>query len=419
MLNIQTVGTVNTPKPVNFRAGEDQRTQVPRITQPPMLNQDQMVRMMQEQKKKEKKQKAGRTLMTVLQVAALLSMVAIGIPAIKSLLGKGGTQAANEIGLKTEKDFARMFKNVSHEKSIEEMFLTPELENKMKEIKDKIARATLYNKMNLPQSVKAMLLYGPPGTGKNTFTYAITKFFPNARLFELDVAYLTSAYHGVTEQNIRNATNFVLKEADKLKAAGKSEKIIVFCDEVDRVMMQDSGNGAKLSNDVLTQFKKCFNDLKAHDNVVIIGATNKQIDAAKALAEGSGMLDDAMANRFGDKIEVVRPTANAIENAIKQRFANAEMIDKSLKDGCNELTTLAKTVQGDQHKFSYRTLQDNIFEKIVPPENGNLTVDHIIEAAIKSKDSIFLTKTEAQSLVDIVKDNKIKSDLQALVDLMK
>jgi SpoVK/Ycf46/Vps4 family AAA+-type ATPase len=178
-------------------------------------------------------------------------------------------------------------------------------------------------------------------------------------------------------------------------------------------MMQDSSNSSKLSNDVLTQFKKCFNDLKQNDNVVIIGATNKHIDPKKAMMDGTGLLDEAMANRFGDKIEIVRPDGRAIEGAIVQRFKSAESVDPSLTENNQTLRDVCDTITGDKHKFSYRTLQDNIFEKIVPPKDGDLNVDQIIEAAINSKDSIFLEKPEMQKLIDLVKDNDLKNELKA------
>jgi AAA+ superfamily predicted ATPase len=410
-LNIEAVG--QTQNPLNFKS-DNNKYQYYRQT--PTLDQDSFVleNALKQQEKQQKKQNIKNNVMTTLQVGALLSMIAIGLPTILSLFGKKGV-GDQQLGLLSSKQFSSFFKDVSKEKSIDEMFLTPELKSKMKEIQDKISRAEIYQKMNLPQSSKAMLLYGPPGTGKNTFTYAITKFFPNAKLFEFDVAAMTSPYHGITEQNIRNATNYVLKEANALAKKGSKEKIVVFCDEVDRVMMQDSSNSSKLSNDVLTQFKKCFNDLKQNDNVVIIGATNKHIDPRKAMIEGTGLLDEAMANRFGDKIEVVRPNAEAIENAIVQKFGSAESVDKTLTEKNKTLRDVCDLITGDKHRFSFRTLQDNIFEKIIPPKNGDLNIDQVIEAAINSKDSIFLEKSEMQKLIDLVKDNDLKNELQAKI----
>jgi SpoVK/Ycf46/Vps4 family AAA+-type ATPase len=405
-LNVEGVGQIQNP--INFKS-DNNRYQY--YGKPQGLDQDSF--MLEQAIKERKKEKAKNTVMTTLQVGALLSMIGIGIPSILSLFKKKGLSESEELGAIAEKQFARFYKDVSKEKSIDEMFLTPELESKMKELKDKISRSEIYKKMNLPQSSKAMLLYGPPGTGKNTFTYAITKFFPNAKLFEFDVAAMTSPYSGMTEQNIRSATNFVLKEAEALAKKGSNEKIVVFFDEVDRVMMQDGGHNAKHSNDVLTQFKKCFNDLKRQDNVVIIGATNKHIDPKKAMMDGTGLLDEAMANRFGDKIEIVRPDGRAIEGAIVQRFKSAESVDPSLTENNQTLRDVCDTITGDKHKFSYRTLQDNIFEKIVPPKDGDLNVDQIIEAAINSKDSIFLEKPEMQKLIDLVKDNDLKNELKA------
>ena len=80
----------------------------------------------------------------------------------------------------------------------------------------------------------------------------------------MDMTKIVAPYYGVPEKNLQNSTNYALALANELKQ--KNKKLIVFLDEIDRVIMQDSGSGSKHSNDILTEFKRCFNLLKNHDN---------------------------------------------------------------------------------------------------------------------------------------------------------
>ena len=175
----------------------------------------------------------------------------------------------------------------------------------------------------------AILMYGPPGTGKNTFAYAIAKDFPNAKFIDMDVSKMNSKWFGESEQNILGTMEATVKYAQK----HKDEKIFVFLDEIDSVMMQDTGNGAKLSQDILNAFKKGFNKLTKEKNIIVIGATNLHIDPKMAQTMGK-TLDSAMLDRFGEKVLVDLPDKNQIKIAFTNFYKNPErgLINKELTD---------------------------------------------------------------------------------------
>lgn len=390
MASVQSVRTNNLYQ-VNFRA-DDRQT---RPNDPPMLVRNQKADSFEKEKKKQKRR---NNIITGVSVASGIAIIAMVLAQFGVFKGANKSQQ-KELGYLMEEDFKAMIKDFTGEKSFEEMQLPPKLKQKLLEIKDKIAREGIYKDMKLPSNTKAMLLYGPPGTGKNTFTYALAKMFPDAMLFEMDMTRIAAPYYGVPEKNLQNATNYALKLAADLKAKDPNKKLIIFLDEIDRILLQDSGNGAKHSNDILTEFKRCFNSLKKCDNVTIIGATNKEIDATIGRLEGTGVLDEAMLNRFGDKIKVERPIPEAVATSIAEHFKGAKRIDAELLDAKNpKLMEFCNIVTGDKHKFSFRTLEDNIYDKIVPPDKGNLTIGEFVDAAINSKEAIFLEDSEIEAL---------------------
>ncbi len=210
------------------------------------------------------------------------------------------------------------FKDLSKEKALSEMALP---ESQVKTAERVANRIEHYDEIIKKGGKKgtSILFYGPPGTGKNTFAYAIAKKFPNAKFVDMDISKLNSKWHGESEQNILGTIDAVIKHANK----NPKEKIFVFIDEIDSVMMQDKSSGAKLSNDVLNAFKKGFNKLTNQENVIVMGATNLKLDAKKAMLEGK-VLDSAMVDRFTQKVLVDLPTKDQIKECIKLFYNSPE-----------------------------------------------------------------------------------------------
>ena len=169
---------------------------------------------------------------------------------------------------------------------------------------------------------KSLLLYGPPGTGKTTFAKALAKEFPDSKFASLDVTSLGSEYQSVSERNLNKAVDMICQEADKDPA----KKFFVFLDEIDSVMMVDNGMGAKHSNDMLNEFKKCFTEkLGKRKNIITIGATNLPIDVEKGIALGGKKLDRPMLDRFSEKVLVDLPTKEQIANSVKYHYKDANL----------------------------------------------------------------------------------------------
>ena len=410
MNNIQSVGIMtlrNQPVPevetkqnvrkINFKAENDRfvRQGQPRYTQPAILQQqpqqDPYIQMLEKQQKEEKKKNFWNKFALFAGIGASLAIIG-GL--LFSML-RGGKGMDKEMGIKTfeelKKDF---FKDVSSAKPLEKMHmpktLTDTTDNIIAGIKN-IDEATAKG----GEGLRTILLYGPPGTGKTTYVKGVAKKL-DADYYEIAMSKLKKPLHGVTEANIDSSFSMVCKEADALAAAKSDKRIVVFLDEIDSVMMEDIGNGAKLSNDIINQFKLSFNDLLKRKNITVIGATNLEIDAMKATGK---KLDDAMLSRFKEKVLVNLPTKDQIRHTIADHYKDCSMVDDVLKSANGKVEKIAEIIADKRHQTSFRTLE-SIFDKayLTSEKGKNVTSKDFIEAIIQKADDLKLTEADIKEL---------------------
>ncbi len=201
--------------------------------------------------------------------------------------------------------------------------------------------------------ISSMLIYGPAGTGKTTFAKALANMFENAKFAVLDVTSLESKFVGESEKNINAAVDEICRSASENPA----QKIFVFIDEIDSVMMVDNGSNAKYSNNVLNEFKKCFTDkLGKHDNIITIGATNLEINPERAITLEGKRLDKPMLDRFNQKIYVGLPKKEQIKKEMINHYKNCPLVGDELKSDSEKLDILCKFLSDKKRKTSFRTL---------------------------------------------------------------
>lgn len=249
---------------------------------------------------------------------------------------------------------------------------------------------------------KSLLLYGPPGTGKTTFAKALAKEFPDSKFASLDVTSLGSEFQSVSERNLNKAVDMICQEADNDPA----KKFFVFIDEIDSVMMVDNGMGAKHSNDMLNEFKKCFTEkLGKRKNIITIGATNLPIDVEKGIALGGKKLDRPMLDRFSEKVLVDLPTKEQITNAIKYHYKDSELVSDKLRNGSVELDKISEFLSKKECNTSFRTL-DAIYDAAAASIKGQ----------DKKVDVIDIVRTIANKQNELNFDNK---DFMKLISDLK
>ena len=203
------------------------------------------------------------------------------------------------------------YKDVSKEKSFEELFLSEEMKKVVEDLKTTIERAEWIKKKG-GQGGSGIMLYGEPGGGKNAYVYALTKYlqklFPGSQLVMMDVLKFKGMFNGQTENNIIGFVENVIKEAKE----NPNKKFVVFLDEFDSIARKDTSSNSSMTESFQNAFKTKLLDLTSVENIQVIAATNK---AAKEKPLNM-LLDDAILNRFPTKINVPLPTKEQMLNAI-------------------------------------------------------------------------------------------------------
>ena len=415
MNNIQSVGNFalkNQPIPetetkqnvrrVNFKAENDRfvRQGQPRgavYTQPAILQQqpqqDPYVRMMEKQQNEQKKKNFWNKFALFAGIGASLAIIA------SIFFMSGGKGMDKEMGIKTLDELKKDFlKDVSGAKSLEKLHLPKSLSDAtdniiagIKNIDEAAAKGG--------EGLRTILLYGPPGTGKTTYVKGIAKKL-DADYYEIAMSKLKKPLHGVTEANIDSSFSMVCKEADALAAAKSDKRIFVFLDEIDSVMMEDIGNGAKLSNDIINQFKLSFNELLKRKNITVIGATNLEIDAMKAAGK---KLDEAMLSRFKEKVLVDLPSAEQIKHTIADHYKDCAMVDDVFKSATGKVSQISDLLAEKRHQTSFRTLE-SIFDKayLTSKKGENVHLEDFVNAIIQKADDLKLTEADIKELRKLI-----------------
>ncbi len=299
------------------------------------------------------------------------------------------------------KHFKLDFKDLTNEKTLDQMALPKSQKSTANRITTRIENyAEMIKKGGKKGS--AMLFYGPPGTGKNTFAYGIAKKFPNAKFIEMDISKMNSMWRGESEKNALGTMEAAVKYANK----HPKEKIFVFIDEIDSVMMKDAGVNGKMSNDMLNAFKKGFNKLTDQENIVVIGATNLHINPEKAMADGK-FLDSAMLDRFAQKVLVDLPTKEQILECVSKFYNSSErdMIDAALKDNKDaRWDKIAEFLSDKKHSTSFRKLTDILGSAAEStPVGKNVTFEEIANAIKEHQQNLNASDAEIQALINSLK----------------
>lgn len=357
--NVNQLSQISIPqtKNINFRAVAAYQ------------NDNDIDKFIKAQEKEQKNAKRKQNIMTGLQAGAMIAIIAsvAMAPFAAKFLGK----SSKELEKMMQRDLSKVkeFKDLNYNEEI-----TKFVKNWKKSVENP---QLLKDKGGEP--IKTALLYGPPGTGKTTFVEAVTKMFPDAKLFDLNVTQMGSEYQSVGERNFKNAIDIICKEADK----NPKKKFIVLIDEIDSVMMTDNSLNAKHSNDMLNEFKKAFTEkLMKRDNVFTFGATNLDINVEKGMTIGGKALDKPMLDRFDEKLFVGLPNAKQLAQTIAGKYSSVSKVPSALqKADSNEVKYISEFLE--KHNASFRTL-NSLFKKSATMSEGELALADVAKA-IKNK----------------------------------
>ncbi|XP_055709546.1 outer mitochondrial transmembrane helix translocase [Phlebotomus papatasi] len=133
---------------------------------------------------------------------------------------------------------------------------------------------SMFQKSQLYQAPKGVLLHGPPGCGKTLIAKATAKE-AGMRFINLDVAMLTDKWYGES-QKLASAV-FTLAE--------KLQPCIIFIDEIESFLRCRNVNDHEATAMMKTQFMALWDGLSTESGLIVIvmGATNRPQDLDKAI----------------------------------------------------------------------------------------------------------------------------------------
>ncbi len=177
----------------------------------------------------------------------------------------------------------------------------------------------LFDRLGI-EAPKGVLLYGPPGTGKTLIAEAVANE-SGATLFSVRGPEIISQYRGGSEERLR----------DVFKAAAAKAPSIVFLDEIDSIAPSRDVAGGDAERRVVAQLLTLMDGLGSSDDVIVIGATNRE-DALDPALRRPG--------RFDREIEIGIPGRRARRDILDVHTKNMPLANDV------DLDRLATVTQG-------------------------------------------------------------------------
>ncbi|MCP5039979.1 MAG: proteasome ATPase, partial [bacterium] len=209
---------------------------------------------------------------------------------------------------------------------------------------------------------KGILLYGPPGCGKTMIAKAVANSLARKieeRTGESTTAYflnvkgpeLLNKYVGETESKLRE----VFKKA-RDKAAGANCPVVIFFDEMDSLFrMRGSGVSSDMEATVVAQFLSEIDGVESLENVIVIGASNRQ-----------DLIDPAVLRpgRLDLKVKVNRPDEEAAREIFAKYLTDRLPIDAGALETYGSGAEACRNLIADLIKKMYSTGDDNKFLEV-------------------------------------------------------
>ncbi len=209
---------------------------------------------------------------------------------------------------------------------------------------------------------KGILLYGPPGCGKTMIAKAVANSLARKieeRTGESTTAYflnvkgpeLLNKYVGETESKLRE----VFKKA-RDKAAGANCPVVIFFDEMDSLFrMRGSGVSSDMEATVVAQFLSEIDGVESLENVIVIGASNRQ-----------DLIDPAVLRpgRLDLKVKVHRPDEDAAREIFAKYLTDRLPIDAGALETYGSGAEACRNLIADLIKKMYSTGDDNKFLEV-------------------------------------------------------
>ncbi|MEW6349275.1 MAG: proteasome ATPase [Thermodesulfobacteriota bacterium] len=245
---------------------------------------------------------------------------------------------------------------------------------------------------------KGILLYGPPGCGKTLLAKAVANslatrireetgqagqsFFLNVKGPEL-----LNKYVGESERAIRDL--FARARAQ----SSERTPVIIFFDEMDSMFrIRGSGISSDMEATIVPQFLAELDGLEALENVVIIGATNRE-----------DLIDPAILRpgRLDRKIRVPRPDRNAALDIFSKYLTPDLPLDVSRQGGLGTAADVAQWMINQVVEEMFSLKEDNELIEVTYAD-GTRTVLYFKDFASGAIMEHIVTRAKLAAVKDLI-----------------
>jgi len=209
---------------------------------------------------------------------------------------------------------------------------------------------------------KGILLYGPPGCGKTLIAKAVANSLAKSvekRTGRQTTAYflnvkgpeLLNKYVGETEHKIRE----VFRKARE--KASEDVPVVIFFDEMDSLFrMRGSGISSDMEATVVAQFLSEIDGVESLNNVIVIGASNRQDLIAPAVLRPG---------RLALKVKVSRPDAKSAHEIFTKYLKPELPFHRQAEERYgSDPQKIVEGLIGDTIETMYATTEENKFLEV-------------------------------------------------------
>jgi transitional endoplasmic reticulum ATPase len=274
--------------------------------------------------------------------------------------------------------------------------LDDELEQIREMIELPLSDPALFHRLGVDPP-KGVLLHGPPGTGKTLIAKAVANEV-NAHFETISGPEIVSKYKGDSEERLR----------ETFENASQNSPAIVFVDEIDSIG-GSRDEEADMENRIVTQLLTLMDGIGTHDEVIVIGATNRVDTLDPALRRGG---------RFDREIEIGVPDESG-----RREILDVHTRGMPLADDVNLDQIAARThgfVGADIHSLSTEAAM-NALRRYRADENSEMVVvREDFEAAMAAVDPSamreYVVETPSTTFDDVGGLEEAKSTLREAVE---